>query len=117
MGMNDQLEILKNTGERFNIAMSYGDWRVAYLNYAECHKEGNIEFLEKHLETDEVFVLMAGKATLLMGEEAERVEMEPYTVYNIKKDAWHNIILSEDAKVLLVENKDTSKENTQYLYI
>lgn len=117
MEFEKQLEILEDTGERFNIAMSYGDWRVAYLNYAESHKEGNIEFLEKHLETDEVFVLMAGKAILLMGEECERIEMDLHKVYNVKKDAWHNIILSEDAKVLLVENKDTSKENTQYLYI
>jgi len=44
--IDNQLEIIENNGERFNIAMSYGDWRVAYLNHAECHKEGNIEFIE-----------------------------------------------------------------------
>ena len=117
MNIDNQLEIIENNGERFNIAMSYGDWRVAYLNYAESHKEGNIEFLEKHLETDEVFVLMNGKATLLIGEEFTKIEMEPCKVYNVKKDVWHNIILSEDAKILLVENKDTSKENSEYLYL
>ena len=117
MNIENQLEILEDTGERFNIAMSYGDWRVAYLNYAECHKDGNIEFLEKHLETDEVFVLLTGKATLIIGEEFEKIEMEPHKVYNVKKDVWHNIILSEDAKVLLVENKDTSKENSEFLYL
>ena len=117
MNIDNQLEIIENNGERFNIAMSYGDWRVAYLNYAESHKEGNIEFLEKHLETDEVFVLMSGKATLLIGKECARIEMEPCKVYNVKKGVWHNIILSEDAKILLVENKDTSKENSEYLYL
>ena len=36
-------------------------------------------------------------------------------LYIVKKNAWHNIMVSEDAKVLIVENADTCRENTEYM--
>jgi hypothetical protein len=32
----------------------------------------------------------------------------------VKQGAWHNAFLSPDATILLVENKDTSRENSEY---
>ena len=40
--------------------------------------------------------------------------MEIGKVYNIRKAVWHNILVSEDAKVLVVENTDTVAENSEY---
>ena len=109
------LEIKEYNGEGYNRTMIYNTWCVAFLNHADRFE--NTTYLERHLLTDEVFILMDGTAELLIGEKGERVEMEPCKIYNIKAGVWHNIRVSRDAKVLVVENSDTGKENTEYLYL
>ena len=74
-----------------------------------------ITYLERHNETDEVFILLEGSASLFMGEDAREVVMEKFLSYVVKKSAWHNIVVSEDARVLIVENKNTGKHNSEYL--
>ena len=39
------------------------------------------------------------------------------TVYNIPKGEWHHITVSDDITVMVVENSDTSPENTEKRYI
>ena len=109
------LDILEYAGEGYRRIVSGAKWTVAALNYAERFDEKNIVDLERHNLTDEAFVLLAGQATLLVGERAERVKMEPLKTYNVRAGAWHNIFVSPDARVLVVENADTSKDNTEYL--
>jgi hypothetical protein len=38
--------------------------------------------------------------------------MEPLKLYNVKKSCWHTHTLSEDATVLIVENRDTTVHNS-----
>ena len=47
----------------------------------------------------------------------EQTEMEKNTVYNVPKNEWHHIVVSEDATVMVVENSDTSKETTERVTI
>jgi mannose-6-phosphate isomerase-like protein (cupin superfamily) len=100
--------------------IDFNCWRVAYLNYIDELDPEYINRLEKHLETDEVFVLLKGEGVLFIGAgnethpEISPHKMEPCKLYNVKKGAWHNIILSKDATILLVENKDTSEGNSSY---
>jgi len=53
-----------------------------------------------------------------MGEGEESVshlfvqKMEPEKIYDIKRGVWHSHVLSEDAKVLIVENENTSPLNS-----
>ena len=49
--------------------------------------------------------------------EIKYVPLEKGRIYNVKKGAWHNILMSKDAKVLIVENHNTAIENTEYHYI
>jgi hypothetical protein len=75
--------------------------------------------LERHMQTDEVFVLLEGKAALFLaggdGSEELSVEMmQPGLLYNVKQAAWHNAVLSRDATILLVENQDTCRDNSEY---
>jgi len=77
--------------------------------------------MERHMETDEVFVLLCGRGELILGgNQAQITEiypqaMEPAKIYNVKRSTWHNILLSRDASVLIVENRDTREDNSQYL--
>ena len=111
----NRLDILECGGEGYRRLASGAKWTVAALNYAQRFDGRNVVDLERHNLTDEAFVLLAGEATLLVGEKAERVKMEPQKVYNVRAGAWHNIVVSQDARVLVVENADTSKDNTDYL--
>ncbi|MBO4447455.1 MAG: MBL fold metallo-hydrolase [Bacteroidales bacterium] len=109
------LDILEFGGEGYSRVVNNAKWTLASLNWAPRFEEKNIVDLERHNLTDEVFVLLQGKATLLMGEKAERVEMEPLKYYNVRAGIWHNIFVSKDARVLIAENANTSKDNTEYL--
>jgi hypothetical protein len=40
--------------------------------------------------------------------------MEPYKIYNIKKSVWHTHTLSRDGKVLIVENRNTTLDNSPF---
>jgi hypothetical protein len=40
--------------------------------------------------------------------------MEPYKLYNVKRGAWHSHTFSIDAKVLIVENRDTVDANSPF---
>ena len=108
------LDIYDYNGPDFQVVHSFGAWRVAYLRQSERFTPEGMTQMERHMETDEIFVLLQGKATLLLGEEIVPQEMEIGKVYNIRKAVWHNILVSEDAKVLVVENTDTVAENSEY---
>ncbi len=95
--------------QRWQVAAENGRWKVAYLGH--CERFGSLTGMERHLETDEIFVLLRGKASLYVEDAVH--EMEAGVVYNVKKGEWHHIVVSEDAAVLVVENSDTSPENTE----
>lgn len=113
------LEISEHNGEGYLTKISFDTWRVALMNYADKHGADGITYLERHNETDEVFVLLSGKCTLFTADgeipdEIAVTKLEKGKLYNVKKGTWHINTVSRDAKVLIVENKDTSCENTSY---
>lgn len=109
------LEITLSPGEGYHVLTKYQSWRVAVITYATRFDRRNLNRLERHRNTDEVFVLMDGKATLLIGQGRTAVAMEPYRAYNVKCGVWHGICVSADAKVLICENDDTGPENTDHM--
>ncbi|MGB8213296.1 MAG: hypothetical protein WCE68_07030 [Anaerolineales bacterium] len=114
------LEVREFTGPGYQPVIDFDTWRVAILNYLdEIHPE-RIDFMERHNETDEVFVMLRGQGILLLGEGQARVEkihpqaMEAGKIYNVKRSVWHTVVLSRDGSVLIVENRNTSRENSNY---
>ena len=117
------IEIQDYQGEGFRVLISFGAWRVAVLRYLdEIQPEKNAS-LERHTQTDEVFILTQGRGVLILGGNGPRVEhlvLQPLAagkVYNVRRDVWHTVLLSRDATVLIVENQDTGTANTEYLPI
>jgi hypothetical protein len=91
------------------------------MNYTADLVPEKINRMQKHTETDEVFVLMKGRCILFIGEGNENVtqvhavDMELYKLYNVKKGVWHSHTFSEDARVLIVENRDTVDRNSPFV--
>ncbi len=103
------MEALIHKGEGFQVLKEFEGWKIGYLRYSD--RFSKFDQLERHLETDEVFVLLEGEATLYT--EDEKCFMEKNVLYNIPKGVWHHIVVSEDATVMVVENSNTTKENTE----
>ena len=111
---NKDIEIFEHDGEGYERTMHFEEWRVAFMNYADNFaKMGKYE---RHMLTDEVFVLLCGKATLIVGDEKKEYKMEQNKIYNIKKGIWHATVMSPDAKLLIVENHNTSKDNSEFVF-
>jgi hypothetical protein len=112
------LEIRQYVGEGYRPLIDFGAWRVAILRYIDELLPERLTHMQRHDETDEVFVLLAGRCILYLGEGGDRVDairaidMEPWKLYNVKRSAWHTHTLSEDATVLIVENCNTIAANS-----
>ena len=112
------IEISQYTEEGYKALVDYDRWRVAVLNYIDELEPENIDNVQKHDETDEVFVLLEGNCILITATKTEdsfefnTYNMEPLKLYNIKKGIYHTHTLSKDGKVLIVENRNTTDENS-----
>ncbi|OGO35691.1 MAG: hypothetical protein A2W35_01760 [Chloroflexi bacterium RBG_16_57_11] len=93
------------------------DWQVALLNWEpifDLEKAGQIE---RHNHTDEVFVLVKGRAVLFCiapDGEMQVENMLPNVVYNVTKGTWHNLLSTRDATWIIVENRDTHLSDAEY---
>jgi hypothetical protein len=114
------LEIRDYQGAGYQPLVDFGEWRVAILRFLDHLQPDRIDAMERHTETDEVFVLLQGQGVLLLGGRCAQVDgiatqvMERGKIYNVKCNAWHSILMSRDASVLLVENRDTDIHNSEY---
>ena len=94
----------------------FGEWCIGVKNYKPANDPAEFTFMEKHLETDEVFVLLAGKCVLLIQTADQKIDlcpMEQGKVYCIPQGIWHNTIVSKDVKMVLIENRNTSGDNSK----
>ena len=63
------IEIKEHTESGYQPLVAYEGWRVAMANYSERFSKEKLCRMERHLKTDEVFILLHGEATLLIGKE------------------------------------------------
>ena len=96
-------------------------WTVGIKNWKPANDVTGIDCLERHNKTDELFVLVEGSCTLVYANETEgglefgAVKMEKDKVYNIPATLWHNTITCKDTKMILIEDSNTSMENSDIL--
>ncbi len=112
------LEIHDCEGTGYQPLIDYDKWRVAILRYCDELLPERIFAMQRHKETDEVFVLLEGRCILFIGEGKDPIEsiigidLEPRKIYNVKRGIWHSHTLNNNASVLIVENRDTTIQNS-----
>lgn len=112
------LEIRSFEGTGFQPLIDYDQWRVAMLRYSEELLPERIFAMQRHQETDEVFVLLEGRCILFLGDRKDTitsitaVNMVPRKLYNVKRRVWHSHTLNHDASVLIVESSNTTVQNS-----
>jgi len=105
--------------------VDFQTWRVAMLNYIDELEPEKIDNFQCHNETDEVFVLLSGKCILFCAQVDNKKnivdivswDMQINKTYNIKRGVYHTHTLTKDAKVLIVENRDTDDNNSPKIMI
>lgn len=91
---------------------SGGDWMAAIMNGTETSWRVP-ETIEKHPGTDELFVLLSGRAMMIVAGaddqpgEIAQAEMVPNVLYNVKAGVWHATPQSPDARFLIIERTGT----------
>lgn len=113
----DGLRILEHAGDEYLRLVNNAKWTLACLNYAPRFDERNIRGFERHNLSEETFVLLDGEAKLWMrdGSTVAKIPLEPKKFYNVGAGVWHNISVTPGSRVLVAENSDTGKDNTEYL--
>jgi hypothetical protein len=101
--------------------LEFSGWRVAMLRYLDHFHPDAFSRLERHRETNEVFVLTAGQADLVICDgdghpgEVFVIAMEHHVAYNVGQAVWHGIVMSPEAHVVLFERTDTTAANSDYV--
>ena len=117
------MEILKYSfeGEGLTRVFENEKWMVGIKNWKPMNDIANINNLERHNQTDELFILLNGQCTLLFANETadgldiQAVRMEPLKVYNIPRTLWHNTVTQKDTKLALIEDSSTGSANSDNL--
>jgi ureidoglycolate hydrolase len=118
--MKTYVDIHSHEDEGFKIQAQFQSWRTAVLNCGVAAKPESFSYVEKHKETDEIFLLLKGKAFLVIGGDGEKPDsfevlpLDLYETYNVKIGVWHGVLMSNDASIYIVENINTGKDNSGY---
>jgi hypothetical protein len=116
----DLLEIGKSFEQTYTPVLDFHGWRVAMLRYCDPVDAHHLHRVERHRNTNEVFILTTGEADLILcsgGDTPQDVyvfPMEHHVAYNIADYGWHHVIMSKDAHIVLFERTETSLETSDY---
>ncbi|MDC7135894.1 hypothetical protein PQG98_05970, partial [Bacteroides zhangwenhongii] len=74
----------------YNPYLIQDNWQVAQLNYVEKHGLDDMDSIEVHKETDEVFILLKGRAVLI-AVNVEKDKSLFYEAVNMQQGVSYNI--------------------------
>ncbi len=118
-----EIQKFEYKGEGLTRVYENAKWMVGIKNWKPANDIAGIDCLERHNETDELFILLAGSCTLLSAEEGpgglavKATRMEPMKVYNIPRGLWHNTVTTREVKLILVEDSATGAANSEVLQL
>ena len=111
------LKIEEPTAAGFDTVVMNERFKCAFITHSDYYAFGKVDHMKRHNNTDEIFVLLLGRAVMLTMEHGEilKQELEPGKAYNVQKGTWHYLAVTEDARVFVAEASDTSDLNTDVL--
>jgi len=115
----NMLDVKDYKGRGYMPLVDYSLWRVAVLNTPPARPAKRTRKVSRHMETDEVFILVEGRAVLVIGGKSSKprdklktVKMKENLMYNVKKRTWHTALLAKGSKIIIVENRKTTLRNS-----
>jgi mannose-6-phosphate isomerase-like protein (cupin superfamily) len=121
--MNRLIEIYTHTAEGYNPFLIRDKWQVAQLNYVSGQGFADMDKVEVHRQTDEVFILLKGTAVLITAEkDGDKIDFQTVAMikgitYNIPAGVWHNIAMAPDAQIIIVEDACTHLHDVTYFHL
>ena len=109
---NDIMTIIGRTDPGYGICIDSAEsWIVAVNNAGPDAAPENITFFGAHPNTDEVFILVTGKACIAVAphdspEEFTVTPMEQGVCYNVRRNTWHTVMMAPGGKVAICENRN-----------
>ncbi|MEM7536075.1 MAG: ureidoglycolate lyase [Chloroflexota bacterium] len=115
------LEVGASFEQTYIPVLDFRGWRVAMLRHSDANDPAHFQQVERHNETNEVFILTAGQADLVICDDDAGQPIAPAVfamqhnvAYNIQQSVWHNVVMTTDAHIILFERTDTTVENSNY---
>ena len=92
-------------------------FKCAFITHSAQYADCAVGAMKQHNDTDEVFVLLEGSATLFTCEDiAQKPKSCPLdckTAYTVTAGTWHYLAVSEDAVLFVAESGAMKPENTK----
>ncbi|NDJ52244.1 MAG: hypothetical protein GYB68_04055 [Chloroflexi bacterium] len=114
----------KSFAQTYQPVLDFHGWKVAMLRHFDIVDPETFYRVERHWNTNEVFLLTAGQADLIIFEGDDQpgdayyvFPMELNVAYDIGQSVWHHVVMSEDAHIVLFERSETGLETTDYAEI
>ena len=108
--------ISNNTDSGFCPVVRNSQFICAFITPSPMYAPGKITDMKRHNDTDEVFVLLSGKAVLLtrdnINKECQATQLSPDTAYTVKAGTWHYLALSPDGKIFVTKSGSINPSNT-----
>ena len=113
--MAEVVDVYRWGGQGYRPLVFSDGWMVALLNWEPIMDLEKATEIERHKETDEVFVLLHGHSALYIStpQGLRVLDMQPNLIYNVTKGTWHNLLATHDVTILIVENRDTHLHDTE----
>ena len=118
--MAHELKIIQIRESGYKTLYTFGTWKIASSVAIERER---IRCMDRHLETDEAFVMLEGSGFLFTWGGEDRpmqtrgTVLELNHVYLVPRGTWHAHVWKQQTKVLIVENADTGAWNSETIPI
>ena len=116
-----KIETFKYNGSGYKPLLITTKWQIAKLNYLPGHGLEEIDKIEVHNQTDEVFILLKGTGILIAADiqnndiKFDVINMVPGIIYNIPQGIFHNIAMKDDAELIIAEDANTHLYDCTYI--
>lgn len=116
--MEQGIDIYNYDGEGLERSYTCENRLVGIKNYKPASSREQMDSLEKHLLTDELFIPLTEGSILLYKQDGGSLchaSMEMGRIYSVRKGTWHNVLMIPGGKMALTERANTSMENSLLL--